>query len=61
MQPDVEIEVWMEATSMMISTFQGTQVSLLATAPVAPHIFVTPVVREIPTGSREPASLTSVW
>jgi hypothetical protein len=46
---------------MMISTFQSSQVSLPATAPVAPHIFVTPVVREVLTGPREPASLASVW
>jgi hypothetical protein len=46
---------------MMISAFQGSHVSLLATAPVALHVFVTPVVREIPTGSGEPASLASVW
>jgi len=51
----------MEAASMMISTIQGSQVSLPATAPVAPHVFVTPIVREVPTSSREPASLASVW
>ena len=51
----------MEATYIMISTFQASQVSLPATAPVALHVFVTPVVREIPTDSREPASLASVW
>jgi hypothetical protein len=55
------MEAWMEAAYIMISTFQGSQVSLPATAPVALHVFVTPVVREIPTGSREPASLASVW
>lgn len=46
---------------MMISTFQGSLASLPAIAPVALHVFVTPVVREIPTGSREPASLASLW
>ena len=51
----------MEAPCMMISTFQASQVSLPATAPVALHVFVTPVVREFPTGSREPASLAPVW
>lgn len=51
----------MEATYIMISTFQGSQISLPATAPVALCVFVTPVVREIPTDSREPASLASVW
>jgi hypothetical protein len=55
------MEAWMEAAYIMISTFQGSHVSLRATAPVAPHIFVTPVVREIPTGPREPASLASLW
>ncbi len=46
---------------MPTSTSQSSPLPQPITSAAAPHVFVTPVVRETPRGLGEPASFSSVW
>jgi hypothetical protein len=46
---------------MIISTSHSDQAPQVKAVPPSVHVFVTPVVREIPPRPSEPASFARVW
>jgi len=50
-----------EAWSMITINSYGDQAPQVKTASTSVHVFVTPVVREIPPRPSEPSSFARVW